>query len=133
MSPISGTVLLRNRGGTLPLSATGGGTIAVIGPSASASPTYGGGGSAYVLPSSASSTVTPLQGLQSAAGAGTSVNYTQGLPTDSQLTAIPSSDLSTPFPTGGVGFRRQLLGDPDRAGDRHLRAGDHQPVRLLLQ
>ncbi len=96
-----GTTLLRNHGGTLPLSATGGGTIAVIGPSASASPTYGGGGSAYVLPSS---TVSPLQGLQSAAGTGTTVNYTQGLPTDAQLNAIPASALSTPFPTGGVGF-----------------------------
>ncbi len=97
----AGTVLLRNDGGTLPLSATGGGTIAVIGPSASASPTYGGGGSAYVVPSSL---VTPLQGLQNAAGTGTNVTYTQGLPTDSQLTAIPSSALSTPFPTGGIGF-----------------------------
>jgi beta-glucosidase len=97
----AGTVLLRNQDGTLPLSAAGGGNIAVIGPAASAQTTSGGGGSAYVLPSS---TVTPLQGLQSAAGSGTNVSYTQGLPTDSQLTAIPSSDLSTPFPTGGVTF-----------------------------
>ena len=51
-----------------------------------------------------SSTVTPLQGLQNAAGTGTNVTYTQGLPTDTQLTAIPSSALSTPFPTGGVAF-----------------------------
>ncbi|HWD68812.1 MAG TPA: glycoside hydrolase family 3 C-terminal domain-containing protein [Solirubrobacteraceae bacterium] len=90
----TGTVLLRNQTGTLPLSATGGGTIAVIGPSASASPTYGGGGSAYVVPSS---TVTPLQGLQNAAGSGTSLTYTQGLPTDSQLTAIPSTALSPAY------------------------------------
>ena len=96
-----GTVLLRNHDGALPLAASGGGNIAVIGPAASAQPTYGGGGSAYVVPSS---TVTPLQGLQSAAGSGTNVTYTQGLPTDSQLTAIPSSDLSTPFPSGGVTF-----------------------------
>jgi beta-glucosidase len=90
----AGTVLLRNQTGTLPLSATNGGTVAVIGPSASASPTYGGGGSAYVVPSS---TVTPLQGVQNAAGSGTSVTYTQGLPTDSQLTAIPSTDLSPAY------------------------------------
>jgi beta-glucosidase len=90
----AGTVLLRNQTGTLPLSSANGGTVAVIGPSASASATYGGGGSAYVIPSS---TVTPLQGLQNAAGSGTRVNYTQGLPTDSQLTAIPSSDLSPAY------------------------------------
>jgi beta-glucosidase len=97
----NGTVLLRNQGGTLPLSATNGGSVAVIGPSASASPTYGGGGSAYVVPSA---TVSPLQGLQSAAGSGTTVSYTQGLPTDTQLTAIPSTALSPAYPAGGTGF-----------------------------
>jgi beta-glucosidase len=90
----TGTVLLKNQNGTLPLSARGGGSVAVIGPAASASPTYGGGGSAYVIPST---TVTPLQGLQNAAGSGTNVSYTQGLPTDSQLTAIPSTDLSPAY------------------------------------
>ena len=48
--------LLKNDGPTLPLSAAHAGRVAVIGPSASASPTYGGGGSAYVIPPS---TVTP--------------------------------------------------------------------------
>ena len=97
----AGTVLLKNDGGTLPLSASNGGTIAVIGPSASASPTYGGGGSARVVPPF---TVTPLQGLTAAAGAGTSVTYQQGLPTDTSLPAIPSSALSpaySPTPFGG--------------------------------
>ena len=98
----------------------------MIGPSASAQPTYGGGGSAYVLPSRR---VTPLQGLQSAAGAGTNVTYTQGLPTDSQLTAIPSTDLTPAYARHGFGGR--LHRHADRAGDRHLRAGDHEPVRLL--
>jgi beta-glucosidase len=93
------TTLLKNAGATLPLSAGQAGTVAVIGPSASASPTYGGGGSAYVIPSQ---TVSPLEGLQSAAGAGTHVVYQQGLPTDASLPAIPSSSLapayaSTPF------------------------------------
>jgi beta-glucosidase len=96
-----GTVLLRNQGGTLPLSPTNSGTVAVIGPSASASPTYGGGGSAYVVPSG---TVSPLQGLQSAAGSGTTISYTQGLPTDTQLPAIPAADLSPAYPAGGTGF-----------------------------
>jgi beta-glucosidase len=97
----AGTTLLKNTGGTLPLSATNGGAIAVIGPSASVSPTYAGGGSAYVLPSA---TVSPLQGIRAAAGSGTSVVYTQGLPADTALPAIPSADLTpayAPTPFGG--------------------------------
>jgi beta-glucosidase len=96
-----GTTLLKNAGSVLPLSATNGGTIAVIGPAASASPTYAGGGSAYVIPSS---TVTPLAGIQAAAGSGTNVAYSQGLPTDASLPSIPSSDLSPAYsstPSGG--------------------------------
>jgi beta-glucosidase len=93
--------LLKNDAQTLPLSAAHGGTVAVIGPSASASPTYGGGGSAYVIPPS---TVSPLQGLESAAGHGTHLLYQQGLPTDGSLPAIPASALSpayAPTPFGG--------------------------------
>ena len=97
----SGTVLLQNRRSTLPISANNAGKVAVIGPSASASPTYAGGGSAYVIPSK---TVSPLQGLQAAAGAGTHIVYQQGLPTDTSLPAIPSSDLSPAYPSGGTGF-----------------------------
>ena len=88
------TTLLKNSGGALPLSAGHAGTVAVIGPSASASPTYAGGGSAYVIPSR---TVTPLQGLESAAGAGTHISYQQGLPTDASLPAIPSSALTPAY------------------------------------
>lgn len=97
----SGTTLLKNAGGLLPLPAHGAGTVAVIGPSASDSPTNAGGGSAYVIPSQ---TVTPLQGLQAAAAAGTGIVYQQGLPTDSSLAAIPSSALLptyTPTAFGG--------------------------------
>lgn len=96
-----GTTLLKNAGPVLPLSASNAGTIAVIGPSASASPTYGGGGSAYVNPSG---TVTPLAGIQAAAGTGTNVVYQQGVPTDSSLPSIPSSNLSPAYsstPSGG--------------------------------
>src|SRR5207248_10659509 len=64
----AGTTLLKN-GGVLPLSS--GGSIAVIGPAADTSPTYAGGGSAYVLPSG---TVSPLAGIKAAAGSGTSVD-----------------------------------------------------------
>ena len=86
--------LLKNAGHTLPLSADNAGTVAVIGPAASTQPIYGGGGSAYVNPSQ---TVTPLAGLQAAAGSGTNITYTPGLPTDTSLAAIPSSDLSPAF------------------------------------
>src|SRR5260370_16044868 len=58
-----GSTLLKNSGSILPLPTTNAGTIAVIGPSASASPTYAGGRSAYLLPSA---TVTPLARLHAA-------------------------------------------------------------------
>jgi beta-glucosidase len=103
----SGTVLLQNLRGTLPLPAGNAGTVAVIGPAASASPTDGGGGSAYVVPSS---TVTPLRGLQAAAGPGTRVTYTQGTPTDTSLPAIPSSALSPAYPAGGTGAGERYRG-----------------------
>ena len=105
----AGTVLLKNSGSTLPLKAAGGGSVAVIGPAASASPTYTGGGSAYVT---APFHVTPLQGIQAAAG--TSVSYTQGLPTDTSLTPIPSSALSPAYaPTGFGGTYTGTLTAPE--------------------
>jgi beta-glucosidase len=97
----AGTTLLKDAGSVLPLSSSNGGTIAVIGPAADASPTYAGGGSAYVIPSG---TVSPLAGIKAAAGSGTNVSYQQGLPTDTSLPSIPASDLSpaySPTPFGG--------------------------------
>ena len=41
--------------------------------------------------------MTPLQGIQAAAGSGTTVQYAQGLPTDTSLTPIPSSDLTPAY------------------------------------
>ena len=107
----AGTVLLKNKGGTLPLKAAGGGSVAVIGPAASASPTYTGGGSAYVT---APFHVTPLQGIQAAAGTGTSVSYTQGLPADTSLAPIPGSALSPAYaPTGFGGTYTGTLTAPE--------------------
>src|SRR6266496_6523256 len=96
----AGTTLLKNAGSVLPLSSSGG-SIAVTGPAADASPVYAGGGSAYVLPSG---TVSPLAGIKAAAGSGASVAYQPGLPTDTSLPAIPPADLSpayAPTPFGG--------------------------------
>jgi len=96
----SGTTLLKNAGSVLPLPASGG-SIAVVGPAADASPAYAGGGSAYVLPSG---TVSPLAGIRAAAGSGANVAYQQGLPADTTLPAIPAADLSpayAPTPFGG--------------------------------
>ena len=90
------STLLKNDNRTLPLASSHAGTIAVIGPSADAAPTYGGGGSARVVPSDP---VSPLTGMESAVGRGTNITYTQGLPTDASLSAIPASDLPTPTPT----------------------------------
>src|SRR4029077_10107358 len=83
----AGTVLLKNSGNPLPLPASGAGTVAVIGPAASVSPTDTGGGSAY---GTSPFNVAPLQGIQAGAGAGTTVQYAQGLPADTALTPIPS-------------------------------------------
>ena len=93
--------LLQNNGGVLPLPAANAGTVAVIGPAASTQPVYVGEGSARV---STSTPVTPLAGLQAAAGAGTQIVYQPGLPTDASLPAIPASALTpayAPTPQGG--------------------------------
>jgi beta-glucosidase len=87
----AGTVLLKNAGHLLPLAGTG--TIAVIGPAASAQVTTGGGGSAHVVPSA---TISPLAGMEALAGK-SRITYTQGLPTNAELTPIPAADLSPPY------------------------------------
>ena len=96
----AGTVLLKNDHKTLPLPASGADSIAVIGPAASAAPTDTGGGSAYVT---APSSVTPLQGIQAAAPTGTTVNYVQGLPTDTSLSPIPTTDITPAYSSTNYG------------------------------
>ncbi len=96
----AGTVLLKDAGASLPLKSSGAGTVAVIGPAASAAPDDAGGGSAYVT---APFSVSPLQGLRAAAGPGTTVSYTQGLPTDTSLAPIPATALSPAFAGTGRG------------------------------
>ena len=96
----AGTVLLKNAGATLPLAANTAGTVAVIGPAASASSADTGGGSAYVT---SPFTVTPLQGIEAAAGPGTTVQYAQGLPADTSLSPIPSTDLTPAYAATNYG------------------------------
>ena len=103
----TGSVLLQNSGALLPLTASD--SIAVIGPAASTQAVTGGGGSAHVDPSS---TVTPLAGIEAAATG--AVTYNQGLPTDAQLTPVPSADLSTPYaPTNYGGSYSATLTAPE--------------------
>ena len=97
----AGATLLKNDDNALPLSPDHAGTVAVIGPSASPTPTDAGGGSAHVI---SSGSVTPLQGMEALAHGQTQLTYTQGLPTDASLPAIPSTDLSPAYsstPFGG--------------------------------
>ena len=101
-----GTVLLKNQDETLPISADHGGNVALIGPAGSVQPTDTGDGSAHVT---APFNVTPLQGLTAAAGSGTHVSYSQGLPADDSLAAIPSSALSPAFsPVSGGSYSGTL-------------------------
>ncbi|HEX7390931.1 MAG TPA: glycoside hydrolase family 3 C-terminal domain-containing protein [Acidiphilium sp.] len=90
----AGTILLKNRNHALPLDAARGGSIVVIGPAASLTPVYAGGGSAYVIPSHP---VTPLQGLRAQPGLARRLSYVPGLPTRKALTLIPDTALSRPF------------------------------------
>ena len=84
----AGTVLLKNAGHLLPLATHE--KIVVIGPAASAQVTSGGGGSAAVIPSRV---ISPLAGIEALAGTAR-IRYTQGLPTNAELTPIPAADLA---------------------------------------
>jgi beta-glucosidase len=88
-----GTVLLKNSGGALPLT-TSDKSIAVIGADASTSPQTDGGGSAGV---NSSGTVTPLQGIQSAAPSGTTVTYNAGSSDSSAASAAAAANVAVVF------------------------------------
>ena len=98
----------------------------MIGPSASPAPTDGGGGSAYVIPSQ---TVTPLQGLAGGGRARDQVDLRAGT-ADRRLAArdpvLGAQPRVRRTPFGGSYTRHA-----DRTRDWHLRAGDHQHVRVL--
>jgi beta-glucosidase len=88
-----GTVLLKNSGSVLPLSSSDT-SIAVIGADASTSPQTAGGGSASVT---SSGTVTPLQGIESAAPSGTTVTYNAGSSDSSAASAAAAASVAVVF------------------------------------
>jgi len=86
----SGTVLLKDSDGALPLAARRDPSIAVIGSDAGSYALTSGGGSAGVIPPYV---VTPVQGItKRAAASHVSVSYAQGdIPAQGALTAVPAS------------------------------------------
>jgi beta-glucosidase len=89
-----GTVLLKNSGSILPLNPATVGSIAVIGTDASSSPAYSGGGSASI---NAGNQVTPLAGIQAAAGSGVTVTYNDGTSQSSAVTAAQAAKVAVIF------------------------------------
>jgi beta-glucosidase len=91
-------VLLKNEGGSLPLSASRIHSLAVIGPNAAVART-GGGGSALVKPRYA---VTALDGIRQAAGAAVRVSYALGV-------AMPGDDAADQTPQARARLRSQAV------------------------
>lgn len=101
-------VLLKNKGGLLPLDASKIKSIAVIGPNAAVARPCGGG-SSQINPYFA---VSPLEGLQSKVGKGVRVDYLQGcmLTGNENMMPVPASALRPPAAAGAAG-KQGLLGD----------------------
>jgi beta-glucosidase len=85
-----GMVLLKNDGAQLPLSASALHSIAVIGPYAGTAMT-GGGGSSHVDPLL---TVSPVQGIENAAGPGVTVSYNDGSDVVSAAAAAQAASVA---------------------------------------
>lgn len=105
-----GSVLLRNNGQILPLDKASVGSIAVIGADAGsgADTTMKRGSSAYV---SATSVVTPYQGIQAAAGSGVPVTYNDGSNVAAAAAAAAAAKVAVVFvndPTGEGADLRSL-------------------------
>ncbi len=106
----SGSVLLRDSGGALPLRA--GSSIAVIGADANAYADSAGGGSAQVV---AGNVVTPLAAIKSRAGSGANVTYSMGSGPYDELPDIPPANL-TPDQGDGPGLLERIYTNTDLAG-----------------
>ena len=108
----SGTVLLRNPGGSLPLHKDS--SIAVIGADANAYADTAGGGSAQVVAGNVS---TPLAAIKSRTGA--KVTYSIGSGPYDELPDIPSANLTPDQGKGqgpGPGLTERLYTTPDLMG-----------------
>ena len=116
-----GAVLLKNRHRGLPLS-NHARSIAVIGPSASAAPITDISGAGYVPPA-AGAVVTPLQGIQDRAPAGTTINYAQG------AAPVGQQPSTAELPALGTDFTATYFGTPDWSGPAVLTQVEHG-VRL---
>ncbi|OZJ06655.1 hypothetical protein BZG36_00279 [Bifiguratus adelaidae] len=91
-----GIVLLKNENDALPISTDSVKSIAVFGPSA-VKPIAMGGGSAHVR---AHYVITPLEGIQKAAGPKVKVTYMQGATTNKN---VPLFEQTVETPTGKIG------------------------------
>ena len=112
-----GTVLLQNNQNILPLSSSGG-SIAVIGSDASTAPYIAGSGSANVT---ASTVVTPLQGITNRAGSAVQIHYADGTGTPSV-----TSQYLTPSSGGGQGLSGQYYNNMTLSGSPVLTRTDPQ-------
>jgi beta-glucosidase len=112
-----GTVLLKNTGSVLPLSASADSSIAVIGADASTSPQTDGGGSASV---DSSGTITPLQGIEAAAPSGVTVRYDSGLLPGTAASLAASSSVAVVFAGVDEGEGSDLSGIDLSASDNAL-------------
>ncbi|HOW89420.1 MAG TPA: glycoside hydrolase family 3 N-terminal domain-containing protein, partial [Elusimicrobiales bacterium] len=115
-----GMVLLKNEGGLLPLSVSGG-TIAVLGPLAAVYSS--GAGSSRVTPSAP---VSPLEGLRGRAGPGIAIRYSEVVKLPVEMRPADPSWFSPPKGKGGVSDRG-LYGE--YFGNRELK-GRPAAVRL---
>lgn len=97
---VRGAVLVRNRGGLLPLNPRKLGSVAVIGHNAEEARTQGGG-SATVMPRH---TVSPLEGLQKALPDDVKVTYARGAKVAEGIQAFARTDLHNPV-SGVAGVR----------------------------
>lgn len=99
-------VLLRDRGGVLPLKQSTDSSVAVIGADASTNPATEGFGSSYVTPPFVS---TPLGAIRAAAGQAATVTDSDGGSSTQPLPDVPTADLT---PAVGAGHGLTLAVTP---------------------
>jgi beta-glucosidase len=115
-----GIVLLKNEGNILPLDLRTVRSIALLGPNAPVA-RVGGGGSAYVEPTSAS---TPLQEIVARAGGSARIVYARGEFSDEDFQPVESRALRPA--SGGSGLKGEYFANPDCKGSPALIRVDPQ-------